>query len=101
MLKMAEFHTKYRDTNLKILLETYKRISYSTVFYQPAVIGTSIKIETKTDENVLENNGKGPRTQAIRNGVLSEFRFFSIVGALDLGDSKFESRLSLTQLLWL
>ena len=55
---MTDFHTKYRDNNLYILLETYKRISYSTVFYQPAVIGTSIKIETKTDENALKNNGK-------------------------------------------
>jgi len=55
---MADYHTKYRDANLYILLETYKRISYSTEFYQPTVIGTSIKIKTKTDENALENNGK-------------------------------------------
>jgi len=48
------------------------------------------------EKNHSSYTTKGPRTQAIRNGVLSEFRvFFSTVGALDLGDSKFESRLSL------
>lgn len=73
---MADFHTKYRDTNLQITLETCGRILYLANFYEPDTSGTSSQTDTKNHENALESYGKASLDFGGRNNLTEFFSDF-------------------------